>query len=42
MELGGTAVGALAHSVQQRGRRGGLMRDDQNRCRLLIHELTSE
>ena len=42
MEPGGTAAGALAHCLEQSGRRGGLMRDDENRCRLLIHELTSE
>ena len=42
MEPGGTAAGSLAHGLNQSGRRGGLMRDDENGCRLLIHELTSK
>jgi hypothetical protein len=33
---------ALAHGIQQSGRRSGLVRDNENGCRLLIHELTSE
>jgi hypothetical protein len=35
-------AGALAHGLQQSGRRSDLVRDDENGCRLLIHELTSE
>jgi hypothetical protein len=42
MEPGGTAAGALAHGLEQSGCRGGLMRDDESRCRPLIRELTSE
>jgi len=30
------------HGLEQGGRRGGLMRDDENNRRLLVHELSSE
>ena len=42
MEPAGTAAGSLGHGLNQSGRPGCLLRDNENGCRLLSQEVTSE